>query len=203
MDALETVQRDNKILQEDIIDLQDQVSESIRSTSELERAKREMEVEINCFQAQFEESEAAVETEENKILRAQMDLNQIKTESEMRLREKEDDIDSAKRNATRTIDALQHSLDSEIKARSESIRLRKKLEGDFADIEVQLAHSNRQNTDFQRQVKDVTAHIKENEIEIDEAQRNAQEVDENFIITNKRCEILSKVFLNEISAVGR
>ena len=152
MDGLELFSRENKGLQEDIIDLQDQHSEGSRAYAELERSKRELEVEINTLQAQFEESESAVETEENKIIRIQMELNQIKSESDIRIREKEDDIENAKRNSARNIDSLQSSLDVEIKARSEAIRAKKKLEGDMADIEIQLAHATRQRTEFQRQV---------------------------------------------------
>ena len=121
----------------------------MKAYSDLERAKRELEVEINTLRAHLEESEAAVETEENKILRTQMELNQCKNEFDIRLREKEEDIESAKRNAARNIDQLQNSLDVESKARSEAIRSKKKLEGEMADLEIQLAHSNRQKIEFQ------------------------------------------------------
>ena len=46
----------------------------------MDRMKRDIEVEIGQLQAQFEEAESAVECEENKIVRAQMELNQIKSE---------------------------------------------------------------------------------------------------------------------------
>ena len=121
----------------------------MKAYTDLERAKRELEVEINTLRAHLEESEAAVETEENKILRTQMELNQCKNEFDIRLREKEEDIESAKRNAARNIDQLQNSLDVESKARSEAIRSKKKLEGEMADLEIQLAHSNRQKIEFQ------------------------------------------------------
>ena len=129
--------------------MQEQQSEAMKAYSDLERAKRELEVEINTLRAHLEESEAAVETEENKILRTQMELNQCKNEFDIRLREKEEDIESAKRNAARNIDQLQNSLDVESKARSEAIRSKKKLEGEMADLEIQLAHSNRQKIEFQ------------------------------------------------------
>ena len=46
----------------------------------MDRMKRDIEVEIGQLQAQFEEAESAVECEENKIVRAQMELNQVKSE---------------------------------------------------------------------------------------------------------------------------
>ena len=46
----------------------------------MDRLKRDIEVEIDQLQAQFEEAEISVECKENKIVRAQMELNQIKSE---------------------------------------------------------------------------------------------------------------------------
>ena len=93
------MKRDNKTLTEDIQDAQDQLAEAVKQIHQMDRIKRDIEVEIGNLQAQFEEAEAAVEAEENKIVRAQMELNQIKAEGDQRLKEKEDDIENAKRNS--------------------------------------------------------------------------------------------------------
>ena len=71
----------------------------------------------------------------------------------------------------RNIESLQSSLDTEIKARSEAVRSKKKLEGDMADLEIQLAHANRQKSEFQRQVKEIANQVKEHEMQIDEVER--------------------------------
>ena len=76
------------------------------------------------------------------------------------------------------------------KARSEAIRAKKKLEGEMADIEIQLAHSNRQKAQFQQQVKELSSSIKEIEIHIDEEERLGEGVRENYAISNRRAEIL-------------
>nr|CAO78752.1 myosin [Oikopleura dioica] len=188
----ETLMREVKQTQEELVDLQDQNSETQRHISELERAKRESEVELNQLQAQYEESEAAVEQEENKILRIQMELNELKNDYEIRIREKEDDIDSSRRNAQRSTDSLQNSLDAETKSRAEAIKGKKKLEGEMADVEVQLAHSSPQKNEFQRQVKDIMAEIKENDIAIEEVERVCESIRENFAISNRRNKISSE-----------
>ena len=50
--------------------------------------------------------------------------------------EKDEEIDTARRNAARSVEQIQASLDNEMRARGEAIRSRKKMESDFNDLEV-------------------------------------------------------------------
>lgn len=50
--------------------------------------------------------------------------------------EKDEEIDNARRNAARSVEQIQASLDNEMRARGEAIRSRKKMESDFNDLEV-------------------------------------------------------------------
>jgi len=188
---MEGMKRDNKTLTEDIQDAQDQLAEAVKQIHQMDRMKRDIEVEIGNLQAQFEEAEAAVEAEENKIVRAQMELNQIKAEGDQRLKEKEDDIENAKRNSQRLVDSLQTSLDAEIKARSESIRAKKKLEGELADLEIQLAHANRVSSDACRQAKELQAQVKDLEVRIDDTERTVEGMKEEYAIKIRRSEMLT------------
>merc|ERR1712233_84418 len=114
IDSLESAKRENKQIQEEIADLTDQVSEGAKSISELEKAKRAIEVERNDLAATLEETEAAVEGEEAKTLRVTMELSQIKGDSERRMQEKDEEIDNGRRNAARTVESIQSQLDAEI-----------------------------------------------------------------------------------------
>merc|ERR1711937_623023 len=143
LDGLETVKRESKNLQEEIADLTDQVSEGGKSIHELEKAKRSLEQERNELQAALEEAEGAVETEESKVLRLTVELSQTKQDVDRRFAEKEEEIDNARRNGQRALESMQTTLDSESKARAEAIRMKKKVESDFSDLEIQLGHANR------------------------------------------------------------
>ena len=77
----------------------------------------------------MEEAEAALEQEENKVVRAQMDLAQTKQEIERRLQEKEEEFENTRKNFARALDSMQASLDGEIKAKEEALRIKKKIEG--------------------------------------------------------------------------
>merc|ERR1711879_755334 len=164
LDGLETVKRENKNLQEEISDLTDQIGEGSKSIHELEKAKRALEAERNELQAALEEAEAAVESQESKCLRLQVEMAQNKQDFERRFAEKEEEVDNTRRNGQRALESMQTTLDSESKARAEAIRTKKKLEGDFNDLEIQLGHSNRQATEASKQVKNVQSLLKDAQV---------------------------------------
>lgn len=55
---------------------------------------------------------------------------------------------------------MQTTLDSESKSRQEAVRMKKKMEGDLNDLEIQLGHATRQAGEAQKTVKTAQAHIK-------------------------------------------
>merc|ERR1711937_285522 len=171
LDGLETVKRENKNLQEEIADLTDQLGEGGKSIHELGKSKRSLEQERNELQASLEEAEAAVETEESKVIRQQVEITQNKQDFERRLAEKEEECDNTRRNGQRALESMQTTMDSESKARAEAIRQKKKLEGDFNDIEIQLGHANRNAAEAQKQVKILQAQVKDSVAKFDDAER--------------------------------
>merc|ERR1711893_140838 len=67
---------------------------------------------------------------------------------------------------------MQTTMDSESKSRAEAIRQKKKLEGDFNDLEIQLGHANRQAADASKQVKVLQGQLKDNVAKFDEAENS-------------------------------
>uniref|UniRef100_A0A674JTU5 Myosin heavy chain 7B n=1 Tax=Terrapene triunguis TaxID=2587831 RepID=A0A674JTU5_9SAUR len=161
LDNLETLKRENKNLQEEIADLTDQISLSGKTIHELEKVKKALEGEKSDIQAALEEAEGALEHEESKTLRIQLELSQIKADVERKLAEKDEEFENLRRNHQRAMDSMQATLDAEAKARNEAIRLRKKMEGDLNEMEIQLSHANRQAAESQKLVRQLQAQIKE------------------------------------------
>lgn len=83
---------------EEISDLTDQLGEGGKSIHELEKAKRTLEHERNEIQAALEEAEGAIEGEEAKVLRLQVELAQMKQDFERRISEKEEELDNQRYN---------------------------------------------------------------------------------------------------------
>lgn len=74
---------------DEIKDLMEQIAENGRNIHEVEKARKRLEVEKNDMQGALEEAEAALEHEENKVLRAELELSQIRQEIDKRMQEKE------------------------------------------------------------------------------------------------------------------
>lgn len=55
---------------------------------------------------------------------------------------------------------MQTTLDAEARSRNEAVRLRKKMEGDLNEMEVQLNHANRQAAESQKLLRNLQVQIK-------------------------------------------
>ena len=93
---LDIVKRENKNLADEIKDLLDQLGDGGRSIHELDKQRRRLEVEKEELQAALEEAEAALEQEENKVLRAQLELGQVRQEIDRKITEKVEEFDNTR-----------------------------------------------------------------------------------------------------------
>lgn len=103
---------------------------------------------------------AALEHEEAKILRIQLELTQVKSEIDRKIAEKDEEIEQLKRNYQRTVETMQSALDAEVRSRNEAIRIKKKMEGDLNEIEIQLSHANRQAAETVKHLRSVQGQLK-------------------------------------------
>merc|ERR1711970_375719 len=71
---LDEVRRENKMLSNEIKDIMDQISEGGHTIHEIDKIRKRLEAEKLELQAALEEAEATLEQEENKVLRAQLEL---------------------------------------------------------------------------------------------------------------------------------
>merc|ERR1712088_996504 len=104
---LDIVKRENKNLADEIKDLLDQLGDGGRSIHELDKQRRRLEVEKEELQAALEEAEAALEQEENKVLRASLELGQVRQEINRRIAEKEEEFENSRKNHARAMDSIQ------------------------------------------------------------------------------------------------
>merc|ERR1712042_251629 len=125
---LDEVRRENKTLSNEIKDIMDQISEGGRSIHEIDKIRKRLEAEKLELQAALEEAEATLEQEENKVLRAQLELTQMKQEIERRIQQKEDEFMLIRKNQTKALESMQAALEVETKSKTEAVRMKKKLE---------------------------------------------------------------------------
>ncbi|XP_056290565.1 myosin-6-like [Pseudoliparis swirei] len=200
LDHLENLKRENKNLQEEISDLTEQLGEGGKSIHELEKIRKQLEQEKAEIQSALEEAEGSLEHEECKILRAQLEFNQVKAEIERKLAEKDEEMEQAKHNHLRVTDTLQSSLEAETRSRNEALRVKKKMEGDLNEMEIQLSFANRQASEAQKQLKGVHAHMKDIQLQLDDALRANDDLKENIAIVERRNNLL-QAELDELRCV--
>ncbi|KAM4762049.1 myosin-1B [Cyanocitta cristata] len=190
LDHLETMKRENKNLQQEISDLTEQIAEQGKAIHELEKVKKQVEQEKSEIQAALEEAEASLEHEEGKILRLQLELNQVKSEIDRKIAEKDEEIEQMKRNHLRIVESMQSTLDAEIRSRNEALRLKKKMEGDLNEIEIQLSHANRQAAEAQKNLRNTQGVLKDTQIHLDDALRTQDDLKEQVAMVERRANLL-------------
>merc|ERR1719447_372620 len=191
VEQLDVVRRENNNLADEIKDLLDQLGDGGRSIHELDKQRRRLEVEKEELQSALEEAEGALEQEENKVLRAQLELGQVRQEIDRRLAEKEEEFENTRKNHARAMDSMQASLESEQRAKAEALRIKKKLEGDINELEIALDHANKANSEAQKAIKRYQGQHREAECAYEEEQRQRQEVVERATLADRRANALA------------
>merc|ERR1712076_180656 len=190
-EQLDVVKRENKNLADEIKDLLDQLGDGGRSIHELDKQRRRLEVEKEELQGALEEAEGALEQEENKVLRASLELGQVRQEIDRRIAEKEEEFENSRKNHARAMDSMQASLESEQRAKAEALRIKKKLEGDINELEIALDHANKANSEAQKAIKRYQGQHREAECAYEEEQRQRQEVVEKATLADRRANALA------------
>merc|ERR1711978_694088 len=190
VEQLDVVKRENKNLADEIKDLLDQLGDGGRSIHELDKQRRRLEVEKEELQAALEEAEAALEQEENKVLRAQLELGQVRQEIDRKIHEKEEEFDNTRKNHQRAMESMQASLEAESRAKAEALRIKKKLEGDINELEIALDHSNKANSEAHKSIKRYQTQLRDTESLLEEELRQKMEIAEKAGLSERKANAL-------------
>merc|ERR1712029_869221 len=127
---------------------------------------KRLEAEKLELQSALEEAEATLEQEENKVLRCQLELNAVRQEIERRLAEKEEEFILVKKAQSKALDSMQVALETKTKA--EALRMKKKLEGDAADLGLALEHAIAGNAETQTTIKKYALQVRDAQAKVDD-----------------------------------
>merc|ERR1712117_88224 len=148
--------------------------------------RKRLEAEKMELQAALEEAEGALEQEENKVLRAQLELTQVRQEIERRIGEKEEEFESTRKNFMKAIDGMQGALEQESKGKAEAIRMKKKLESDVVELEMSLEHANAANQETQKSIKKYHQNIREGQARLEDEQRAKDHARDDLLAAERR-----------------
>merc|ERR1719510_1507662 len=183
---LDEVRRENKTLSNEIKDIMDQIGEGGRSIHEIDKIRKRLEAEKMELEVALSEAEGALEQEENKVLRAQLDLTQVRQEIERRIAEKEEEFESTKKNFQKGIDSMQGAIETEAKAKAEAVRMKKKLESDTLDLDTSLEHANAANQETQKTIKKYHLQIRDAQAKLEEEQRGKEAAHDALISADRK-----------------
>ncbi|XP_014647754.1 PREDICTED: myosin-15 [Ceratotherium simum simum] len=186
----ETLQRENKNLREEISNLTNQVREGNQNLSEMDKVKKRIEQEKTEVQVALEEAEGALERNESKVLRFQLELLETKAELERKLSEKNEEIESLRRNQQCAIDSLQSSLDSETRSRMEAARLKRSMEGDLSEMELQLSCAHQQVSESTRSLGQLQIQVKDLRVQLDDSTHLNSELKEQVAAAERHNSLL-------------
>merc|ERR1711937_546095 len=156
----------------------DQISEGGRSIHEIDKIRKRLE-------AEKMEAQAALEQEEDKVLRAQLELTQVRQEIEHRIAEKDEQFQGIKKNMTKGIEGMQSALEAEAKGKAEAMRMKKKLESDVGELEIALEHSNANHLETQKAIKKYQTQIRDAAAKLADEQR-AKEGARDLLVASER-----------------
>merc|ERR1711990_88613 len=191
LEQLDIVKRENKNLADEIKDLLDQLGEGGRSIHDLDKQRRRLEQEKEELQGALEEAEGTLEQEENKVLRAQLELGQVKQEIDRRVAEKEEEFNNTRKNHARAMESLGASIEAEQRAKGESLRIKKQLEGEINELEIGLDHANKANSEGLKSVKRYQTQLRETIQAYEDEARSRAQIFEQVGISERKAGALS------------
>merc|ERR1719237_453364 len=188
IEQLDIVKRENKNLADEIKDLLDQLGEGGRSIHDLDKQRRRLEQEKEELQGALEEAEGTLEQEENKVLRAQLELGQVKQEIDRRVAEKEEEFNNTRKNHARAMESMSASLEAEQKAKGEALRVKKALEGEINELEIGL---DKANSEGLKSIKRYQGQLKETIQLYEDEARSRSRIMEQVGISERKAAALS------------
>merc|ERR1712223_910193 len=123
---------------------------------------------------------------ENKVLRASLELTQVKQEIERRIAQKEDEFAATKKNFGKALESMQMALETETKGKVEALRMKKKLDNDVVDLGVALEHANAANAETQRNIQLLQNNIRNVQAKFEEESRAKAAAQDNLIAADRR-----------------
>ena len=89
------------------------------------------------------------------------------------------------------MDSMQASLEAEVRAKQEALRIKKKLESDINELEIALDHSNKANAEAHKSIKRYQAQLRDVEQAYEEECRQRQ-VKKHFVDLKPCFSLLSR-----------
>merc|ERR1712227_50199 len=120
----------------------------------------------------------------NKVLRAQLELGQVRQEIDRKIHEKEEEFDNTSKNHQRAMDSMQASLEAESRANAEAHKSIKRYQAQLRDTEGLLESETSQKLEItekaglaERKANALQGELEESRALLDSADRSKKQTD--------------------------
>jgi len=158
---LDAAKKDNRALAAEVKSISENLSGGGKSSVEVEKLQRKLGAENEELSAALEEAEAILEQKEAALLKLQLEHAAIKQVTDRKITEKDEELETARKNHQRQLLALQGTIDSETKTKGDLIREKKALEADIIDLENAVEAGARASSDAQKTARKLQSTVKE------------------------------------------
>lgn len=190
-DQKDQLTRENKKLNEENSEMKHQLTDVNRKYHDLEIEFRRLENEREELAAAYKEAEATRKLEEQRANRLSSELSQYRHDMERRLTEKEEEIESIKKNMAIEIDQLNSRLvEAETRLKTEVQRVRKKLQITITELEMSLDVANKSNIEMQKTIKKQSLQLTELQSLYEESQRQLHVTMDQYGVAQRRLQAL-------------
>ncbi|XP_060681201.1 myosin-7B-like [Hemiscyllium ocellatum] len=186
VDSREALRRENKHHLEEIASLTEQLNEATQHWHETDKIRKRLQEEHTQLEVALEDLQNELKTAENRSSRHEVELSQLQSENERKLKEKDDELASVRRNHQRTIDTLQADLETEMRSRTEALRIQKKMENDLNEMEQQMNQAIRRANETQRAVRNLLSQTKELQAQLESSSQLNEGLKEELNVSNRR-----------------
>merc|ERR1712106_411191 len=127
MGDLDVSQKDTRNAASDLFKVKAAYEEVILQLEEVRRENKTLSNEVKDIMDQINEGGRSIH-----------EIDQVRTEIDRRLAEKDEEFLLVKKNQAKVLDSMQSALEGESKGKAEALRMKKKLEGDVAELSLAL-----------------------------------------------------------------
>ena len=118
------------------------------------------------------------------------------------MQEKEEEFENTRKNFARALDSMQASLEGEVKAKEEALRIKKKIESDINEMEISLDHANKANVETAKQVKRLANNLLEIDTAVEEESRIRADIEDQAGIAERKGIIQMSLFLRNLTLIN-
>jgi len=162
-----------------------------KSEVEVEKITRKLTAENEEVTAALEEAEAALEAETAKLLKMTLEYGAFKSAAERKAADKDQDFETTRRNHQRQIEALQSTVDEEVKSKVELLKTSKANAAAVVKLEADLDNAKRTAAEAQKNVKKLTSQAKELTLAIEEETIGRDSAKAALVVAERRANELA------------